>query len=69
MERMEEVVEDSDHQVLQQFLTDARWDARAVMDAQGMDADTGTPAELGNLVRHDLAKWAKIIQLAKIRPE
>lgn len=47
----------------------AQPDARAVMDAQGMDADTGTPAELGSLVRHDLAKWAKIIQLAKIRPE
>ena len=38
MERMEEVVEDSDHQVLQQFLTDARWDARAVMDRVAQDA-------------------------------
>jgi hypothetical protein len=43
--------------------------ARSVMEAQGMDADTGTPAALGNLVKHELAKWAKIIQVANIRPE
>jgi tripartite-type tricarboxylate transporter receptor subunit TctC len=47
----------------------AQPDVRAVRDAQGMDADTGTPAELGSLVRHDLTKWSKIIQLANIRPE
>ena len=44
-------------------------DARAVMDAQGMDADTNTPADLGKLVKSDLAKWAKIIQIANIKPE
>ena len=44
-------------------------EARSVMDAQGMDADTNTPADLGNLVKQELAKWAKIIQIANIRPE
>jgi tripartite-type tricarboxylate transporter receptor subunit TctC len=44
-------------------------EARTVMDSQGMDADTNTPAELGNLVKAELAKWAKVIQIAKIRPE
>ena len=47
----------------------AQNDARAVMDSQGMDADTNTPADLGKLVKNDLAKWAKIIQLANIKPE
>lgn len=44
-------------------------EARSVMDAQGMDADTNSPADLGNLVKQELAKWAKIIQIANIRPE
>ena len=44
-------------------------DSRSVMDSQGMDADTNSPAELGNLVKSELAKWAKIIQIAKIKPE
>jgi SRSO17 transposase len=46
MERMEEVVDGSDYQVLQQFLTDAPWDPRAVMDKVAQDANAflgGTP--------------------------
>ena len=44
-------------------------EARSVMDAQGMDADTNTPAELGNLVKRDIVKWANVIKLAGIKPE
>lgn len=44
-------------------------DARSVMDSQGMDADTNSPAELGNLVKSELVKWAKVIEIAKIKPE
>ena len=47
----------------------AQQDARSVMDSQGMDADTNTPAELGNLVKSELVKWARVIQIAKIKPE
>lgn len=39
MERMCEVVPDSDDQVLQNFLTNSSWDERAVMDRVAQDAD------------------------------
>ena len=44
-------------------------EAKSVMDAQGLDADTGTPVALGNLVKSELAKWAQVINLAGIKPE
>ncbi len=44
-------------------------ESKFVMDAQGMDGDTSTPAELGNLVKSELAKWAKVIKIAGIKPE
>ena len=44
-------------------------DAKSIMDAQGLDADTSTSAELGNLVKSELAKWAKVIKLAGIKPD
>ncbi len=47
----------------------AQQEARSVMDAQGMDADTNTPAELGALVKSELVKWAKVIKIAGIKPE
>jgi SRSO17 transposase len=39
MERMEEAVPDADYQTLQQFITDAPWSARAVMDRVAEQAD------------------------------
>ena len=47
----------------------AQAEAKSVMDAQGLDGDTGTPAELGNLVKRELVKWARVIKIAGIKPE
>ena len=44
-------------------------EAKSLMDAQGLDADTGTPVALGNLVKSELVKWANVIKIAGIRPE
>jgi tripartite-type tricarboxylate transporter receptor subunit TctC len=44
-------------------------DSKAVMEAQGLDATPSTPQELGELVRTELAKWAKVIKSAGIKPE
>jgi tripartite-type tricarboxylate transporter receptor subunit TctC len=44
-------------------------EAKSVMEAQGLDVATGTPEELGNLVKAELTKWAKVIKAAGIRPE
>jgi tripartite-type tricarboxylate transporter receptor subunit TctC len=44
-------------------------EAKSVMDAQGLDGDTGTSAELGNLVKNELVKWARVIKVAGIKPE
>jgi tripartite-type tricarboxylate transporter receptor subunit TctC len=47
----------------------AHAEAKSVMDAQGLDGDTGTPAALGDLVKSELAKWARVIKIAGIKPE
>jgi tripartite-type tricarboxylate transporter receptor subunit TctC len=47
----------------------AQAEARSVMDAQGLDGDTGTPGELANLVKSELVKWARVIKVAGIKPE
>lgn len=39
MERMEEVVPDSDYQALQHFVSNSEWDARAVLDQVAVEAD------------------------------
>jgi tripartite-type tricarboxylate transporter receptor subunit TctC len=44
-------------------------EAKAVMEAQGLDVATSTPEELGALVKNELAKWAKVIKAAGIKPE
>lgn len=44
-------------------------DTKAVMEAQGLDATPSTPQELGQLVKDELAKWAKVIKSANIKPE
>ncbi len=44
-------------------------ETKALMDNQGIEASTSTPAELGALVKVELAKWAKVIKAAGIQPE
>ena len=44
-------------------------EAKAVMEAQGLDTTLSTPAELGALVKTELVKWAKVIKAAGIKPE
>lgn len=44
-------------------------ETKALMDKQGIEASTSTPAELGALVKVELAKWAKVIKAAGIQPE
>ncbi len=47
----------------------ANADTKTVMEAQGLDATPSTPQELGELVRSELPKWAKVIKAAGIKPE
>jgi tripartite-type tricarboxylate transporter receptor subunit TctC len=44
-------------------------ETKSVMEAQGLDATPSTPAELGQLVKTELVKWAKLIKGAGIKPE
>jgi tripartite-type tricarboxylate transporter receptor subunit TctC len=44
-------------------------ETKALMDKQGIASSTSTPAELGALVKVELAKWAKVIKAAGIQPE
>ncbi len=44
-------------------------EAMAEFEKQGVTAIGGTPAELGNLIKADLARWAKVIKEAGIKPE
>lgn len=43
-------------------------DSQAAMGRQGLDATPSTSAELGQLVKSELTKWAKVIQQAGITP-
>ena len=42
---------------------------RGRLAQQGLEPQTGTPAQLGALVRSDIPKWAKVIKEAGIKPE
>ena len=44
-------------------------ETKSVMEAQGLDATPSTPGELGQLVKTELVKWAKLIKVAGIKPE
>ena len=37
--------------------------------AQGFDAEGNTPEQFTDVIRHDLARWQKVIAEAKIRVE
>ncbi|HEV7915333.1 MAG TPA: tripartite tricarboxylate transporter substrate-binding protein, partial [Albitalea sp.] len=44
-------------------------DIRQSLLQQGMDPMTGSPAQLGALVRSEIPKWARITREAGIKPE
>ena len=44
-------------------------EAKAILDAQGLEVTPSSPAELGALVKAELAKWAKVIKAAGISPD
>ena len=44
--------------------------AAAIFAKQGLDqAATGTPEELGKMIRSEVPKWAKLVKAARIKPE
>jgi len=40
-----------------------------VLATQGLDAAGGTPAQFDKLIREEIVKWRKLVQVAKIKPE
>ena len=50
-----------------------RWltnpETKAALEAQGLDPDPSTPQELGEMVKSELVKWAKVVKVAGIKPE
>jgi tripartite-type tricarboxylate transporter receptor subunit TctC len=44
-------------------------DVRRKLLALGADVVAGTPAEFGAFVRAEIAKWARIVKAAGIKPE
>ncbi|MSQ55236.1 MAG: tripartite tricarboxylate transporter substrate binding protein [Betaproteobacteria bacterium] len=47
----------------------ARPDVRQTLAAMGMDAVTSTPDELGDYVKSEIRKWARLVKDAGIQPE
>jgi len=43
--------------------------AKVVLDPQGLEADVGTPAELGALIKSDVKKWGTVIKYAGIKAQ
>ncbi|MFQ5560975.1 MAG: transposase [Nitrospinota bacterium] len=70
MERMTEVVPDSDHQSIQQFISDSRWDERAVIQRVAREAILRygwVGAEVGYGKRPNL--FIRVGKRAKAQPE
>ena len=44
-------------------------EVRATLSAQGMEVLTGTPAELGERMKSEAARWAQVVKAGNIRPE
>ena len=47
----------------------ARPDVRQTLAAMGMDVVTSTPDELGDYVKSEIQKWARLVKDAGIQPE
>jgi SRSO17 transposase len=59
MERMEEVVPESDYQSLHHFLSESKWDARAVLDQVAADADRHLGGSADSCLLLDESAFAK----------
>jgi SRSO17 transposase len=59
MERMAEAVPETDHQVLQNFLTHSSWDHQGVMNQVSKDADTWLGGEVGTGLYIDESAFTK----------
>lgn len=44
-------------------------DLRARFEAQGIEPTAGTPADAAKYLDAEIAKWAKVITTAKVKPE
>jgi tripartite-type tricarboxylate transporter receptor subunit TctC len=44
-------------------------DTRARFAANGLEPMPGSPEEFGTLIRNEVAKWAKVVKAAGIKPE
>lgn len=44
-------------------------EVRRRLTGQGLDVRPSTPEEFGRLLRNDLARWAKVVQRAGLRPQ
>ena len=44
-------------------------DAVRILGSEGAELVLGTPAEATDLSRRDLARWAKVIEEANVKPE
>ncbi len=47
----------------------AKPESKAIMDAQGLDATPSTPEELAALVKSELVKWAKVINVSGMKAQ
>jgi tripartite-type tricarboxylate transporter receptor subunit TctC len=52
---------------LRQALADR--ETRERLQARGINPEPGTPQEFAALIRNDIAKWAKVVRAAGIKPE
>src|SRR4051812_13857712 len=44
-------------------------EVRATLSSQGMEVLTGTPADLGERMKSEAARWAQVVKAGNIRPE
>lgn len=43
-------------------------DVRRQMLAQGLEPDTNTPTEFADMIKSEIVRWAKILEIAKVQP-
>jgi hypothetical protein len=59
MERIAEIVPDTEYQVLQNVLDHSSWDYQGVMEPVSKDADTWLGGEVGTLTKQPILRKAR----------